>query len=63
VPPANNQPWLDAAEYLNSFPILPEWIAIENIITNELKRAVYENASVDEAIQAMQNGVADILAP
>lgn len=61
VPPANNQAWLDAAEYMRAFPILPQWTAIEGIITNELKRAVYGNATVDEAIQAMEDGVAEIL--
>lgn len=63
VPPANNQVWLDAAAHMNAFPILPQWNAIESIITNELKRAVYGNASVDEAIQAMQAGAADVLTP
>jgi len=63
VPPENNQVWLDAAEYMNAFPILPQWSPIEGIITNELKRAVYGQATVDEAIQAMQDGAAEILAP
>ncbi|MCA9960405.1 MAG: sugar ABC transporter substrate-binding protein [Anaerolineales bacterium] len=63
VPPQNNQAWLDAAPYLNAFPILPEWSAIESIITNELKRAVYGQATVDEAIQSMQDNAADVLAP
>lgn len=61
VPPANNQAWLDAADYMRAFPVLPQWTAIEGVITNELKRAVYGNATIDEAIQAMEDGVAEIL--
>lgn len=63
VPPENNQAWLDAAAYINAFPILPQWSAIESIITNELKRAVYGQATIDEAIQAMQDGAAEVLTP
>lgn len=61
VPPANNQPWLDAGAHMNAFPILPQWGAIEGTITNELKRAFYGNATVDEAIQAMEDGAAEAL--
>jgi len=63
VPPENNQVWLDAAAHINAFPILPQWSAVEGIITNELKRAVYGQATVDEAIQAMQDGAAEVLTP
>lgn len=62
APPENNQVWLDAAAHLRAFPIHPAWNSIEEMLSRELQRAYYGDASLDEIIRAAEEATAQILA-
>lgn len=62
-PPANNQVWLDAADSIFAFPIHPNWNTIEEMLSQELQRAYYGTATVNEIITAAETAAAKILAP
>ena len=51
-PPANSQLFLDNIPTLGRVPISTEWPAIEEILTQEIERAFYGQASVEEAAAA-----------
>jgi multiple sugar transport system substrate-binding protein len=50
--PQHSQVFLDVIPYMRSLPITEAWADIEEALTAELQRALYEQASVDEAINA-----------
>ncbi|HNT26014.1 MAG TPA: sugar ABC transporter substrate-binding protein [Anaerolineales bacterium] len=50
--PASNQVFLDAIPYLRAVPILPNWGDIEEISGEEIERAFYGQASVNDAVIA-----------
>lgn len=52
-PPANAQAWLDAIPTIRRFPLIATWPDIEEIANEEIERAFYGNATVDEAIVSM----------
>jgi multiple sugar transport system substrate-binding protein len=51
--PANSQTFLDTIPILRGVPVMAAWVDIEEIAGEELERAFYGQASVDEAIDAM----------
>ena len=50
--PTHSQVWLDAVPTLHVVPIMPNWPAIEDIISKEIERAFYGQTSVAEAVAA-----------
>lgn len=60
-PPANNQVWLDAAENLYAFSIHPQWNTLEEMLSQELQRAFYGEATVDEIIEAANKAADEII--
>jgi len=53
VAPANSAVWLDTVDTLGTVPVMAAWVDIEELTGDELERAFYGQASVDEAIAAM----------
>ena len=53
VKPANSAVWLDTIETLRAVPVMAGWVDIEELAGDELERAFYGQATVDEAIAAM----------
>lgn len=54
--PANSQAaFLSTADYIRPLPGSPGWIDVEEIVDQELTRAFYGEASVEEAIQTANN--------
>ncbi len=51
--PANSAVWLETADTLRTLPVMATWVDIEEVTGDELERAFYGQASVDEAIDAM----------
>jgi multiple sugar transport system substrate-binding protein len=51
LPPANSQIFLDTASVLRIVPIMPDWVSIENAVSQEIEKAYYGDATVDEAIK------------
>jgi multiple sugar transport system substrate-binding protein len=51
--PANSAVWLETVESLRTVPIMAAWVDIEELTADELERAFYGQASVDEAIESM----------
>jgi len=49
--PANSRVFLDTIPYILAVPILPNWVDIESIVSEEIERAYYGLATIDEAIQ------------
>jgi len=60
-PPANNQVWLDAADPMFAFPIHANWNTIEEMLSQELQRAYYGTATVDEIIEAANQAADEII--
>ena len=50
--PANSRVWVDAIPTLRAVPVLPNWVDIENAASEELERAFYGQATVEEAVGA-----------
>jgi multiple sugar transport system substrate-binding protein len=50
--PANTRVFLDTLPTLRSLPVIPGWTEIEDLATEELERAFYGTAAVDDAIRA-----------
>jgi multiple sugar transport system substrate-binding protein len=53
VAPANSAVWLETVETLRTVPVMAGWVDIEELTGDELRRAFYGDATVDEAIEAM----------
>jgi multiple sugar transport system substrate-binding protein len=51
--PANSRVFLDTIPDLRGVPVMATWVDIEELTGDELERAFYGQASVDEAIDAM----------
>ncbi len=51
--PANSAVWLDTIDTLREVPVMAGWVDVEEFTGDELERALFGNASVDEAIAAM----------
>lgn len=50
--PAHSQVWLDAVPTLRTVPVMANWPAIEDAVSQEVERAFYGQASVAEATAA-----------
>lgn len=59
--PANSQLFLDLGPELEVLPVLPEWPEIEKTINEELYVAFFGNKSLDDAIDAAQTKIDEIL--
>lgn len=53
VPPASSRLFLDGIPVLRGVPVMAGWVDIEEVAGDELERAFYGQATVDEAISAM----------
>ncbi len=51
--PAHSDVWLDNIAVQRAVPVMAAWADIESIADEQLERAYYGQASVDEAIAAM----------
>jgi multiple sugar transport system substrate-binding protein len=51
--PANSAVWLDTIGSLREVPVMAGWVDVEEFTGDELERALFGNATVDEAIAAM----------
>lgn len=51
-PPANSQVFLDTIPLLKAVPIMSTWVGIEETAGQEVERAFYGEATIDEAIAA-----------
>lgn len=51
--PANSAVWLETVDTLRTVPVIAGWVDVEELTGDELERAFYGQASVDEAIEAM----------
>jgi len=51
--PANSAVWLETADTLRAVPVMAGWVDVEEVTGDELERAFYGEATVDEAIAAM----------
>ena len=52
LPPANSRVYLDMAPHIRRVPVMATWVEIEDVLNQEIKRAFYGEATVDEAISA-----------
>ena len=50
--PYNSRVFLDMIPYLHALPSSATWIDVEEVANNELQRAFYGNASIEEAVQS-----------
>jgi multiple sugar transport system substrate-binding protein len=48
--PANSQVWLTTAPEIRSVPVMPTWLEIEGLASEELEHAYYGEQTVDQAI-------------
>jgi multiple sugar transport system substrate-binding protein len=53
VAPANSAVWLETVETLRTVPVMAGWVDIEELTGDELERAYFGQATVDEVIEAM----------
>jgi multiple sugar transport system substrate-binding protein len=53
VAPANSAVWLETVDTLGTVPVMAAWVDIEELTGDELERAFYGQAPVDEVIDAM----------
>lgn len=51
--PASSEVFLDTVPLLRAVPVIAAWVDVEEVAGDELERAFYGHASVDEAIDAM----------
>jgi len=51
--PANSSVWLDTVSTLRGVPVMAGWVDVEEFTGDELERALFGDASVDEAISSM----------
>ena len=51
--PASSQVFLDTIPILRGVPVMAAWVDVEEVSSEELERAFYGQASVDEAIASM----------
>ena len=53
VAPANSAVWLETVDSLRTLPVMAAWVDIEELTGDELERAFYGQAPVDEVIDSM----------
>ena len=53
VAPANSKVWLETVDTLGTVPVMAAWVDIEELTGDELERAFYGQAPVDEVIDSM----------
>jgi multiple sugar transport system substrate-binding protein len=51
-PPAHNKIYLDMIPNIRRVPVATTWLEVENALNNEIQRAFYGDATVQEAVQA-----------
>jgi multiple sugar transport system substrate-binding protein len=51
--PANSRVWLDSVDTLRGVPVMAGWVDVEEFTGDELERALFGNATIDETIEAM----------
>jgi multiple sugar transport system substrate-binding protein len=51
VKPQNSRAFLDTIPFIRGVPVMATWVDIEELAGEELERAFYGDASVDEMIQ------------
>src|SRR5581483_7362982 len=51
-PPANNKMYLDMIPNIRRVPVATTWLEVEGALNNEIQRAFYGDATVQEAVQA-----------
>ena len=61
--PASSQVFLDAIPTIRPLPVLAGWADIEAILDEELTRAYYGQASLDEAIRTAEERAGPFFAP
>ena len=59
--PAHSQVFLDVIPALRRLPNLPKWPSIEETASNEIERAFYGQATVEEAAATAIDADADLL--
>lgn len=52
LPPSNSRVYLDMAPNIRRVPVMAAWTEVEDTLNQEIKRAFYGEATVDEAISA-----------
>jgi multiple sugar transport system substrate-binding protein len=62
VPPASSHLFLDSIPMLRGVPVMAGWVDVEEVAGDELERAFYGQATVDEAIGAMISRTAPFFA-
>lgn len=61
--PANSQVFLDVIPFIRGVPIMETWVDIEELTAEELTRAYYGQASLDEAIRTATERARPFFAP
>ena len=61
--PAHSRVFLESLPYLRALPIMAQWADVEELISQEIERAFYGNASVGEALQTAQLRAEEYFAP
>jgi len=61
--PANSQVFLDVIPWIRTVPIMAGWAEIEELSAEELSRAYYGQASLDEVIRATQERAQPLFTP
>ncbi len=61
--PANSQAFLDVIPFIRSVPIMESWADIEALTSEELERAFYGQASLDEVIRTATERTQPFFAP
>lgn len=61
--PANSRVFLDGIPHMRAVPVMDTWVDIEELAGEELTRAFYGEASLDEAIRAATERAAPFFAP
>ena len=52
LPPASNHVYVDMAQNMRRVPVMTSWVEVEEVLNEEIKRAFYGEASVEDAINA-----------
>jgi len=61
--PANSRVFLDVIPWIRTVPIIAGWAEIEELTTEELSRAYYGQASLDEVIRAADERTQSLFTP
>lgn len=61
--PASSQVFIDAIPYVRAVPIMATWVDIEDLAGEELTRAFYGEATLDEAISTVEERARPFFSP